>query len=136
MEHVDAMVSFKRPIAVIWLVAALLVCAWVLWGCGPRTTLGPSAAHLEEASRVCQHETACMHQLLTRWASEPAPRMPVWGGTGSGWAAPAPVGARGRPLVAIQGSRSTMRLQRGAVPGTYYQPGPGGPRWISVQPLP
>jgi hypothetical protein len=40
-----------------------------------------------------------------------------------------------RPLVAIPGG-SGFAIQRGAVPGTYYQPGPGGPRWFSVQPLP
>jgi hypothetical protein len=41
-----------------------------------------------------------------------------------------------RPRVVIQGSRSNMPLQPGLLPGTYYQPGPGGPRWLSVQPLP
>jgi hypothetical protein len=31
--------------------------------------------------------------------------------------------------------RVELLMQPGAVPGTYYQPGPGGPRWYNIQPL-
>src|SRR5262245_12467013 len=46
--------------------------------------------------------------------------------------APVPVYRTQQTLVVTPGS-SSMPIQRGAVPGAYYQPGTG---WFSVQPLP
>jgi hypothetical protein len=40
-----------------------------------------------------------------------------------------------RPSVVLPGN-SNFPLQPGAVPGTYYQPGPGGPRWYNIQRVP
>src|SRR5262249_24520062 len=40
-----------------------------------------------------------------------------------------------KPYVVLPGA-SQFPLQRGAVPGTYYQPGPGGTRWYNIQRVP
>jgi hypothetical protein len=45
---------------------------------------------------------------------------------------PAPVQ---RPYVVLPG-QSNFPLQPGLLPGTFYQPGPGGPRWYNIQQVP
>jgi hypothetical protein len=40
------------------------------------------------------------------------------------------------PSVVLPGVTNPAMIQRGAVPGTYYIPGPTGPRWFTVTPLP
>jgi hypothetical protein len=40
-----------------------------------------------------------------------------------------------RPSVVLPG-RSYLPLQPRSVPGTYYQAGPGGPRWYKIQRVP
>jgi hypothetical protein len=38
------------------------------------------------------------------------------------------------PMVVVPGV-TTFRAQPGKLPGTYFVPGPGGPRWFSVVPF-
>jgi len=48
---------------------------------------------------------------------------------------PMPFAVPQRPLVVLPGT-SSMPIMPGSIPGTYYQPGPGGPTFFNVQRLP